>query len=80
MPSAGDRGDGNGQTSQARPVYLDVGVWFNAASGDLHMALGGSRNALVTISNSTTSAHGHPELFRALALVLRDADAPHPVI
>jgi hypothetical protein len=77
---SGERGDGNGHTGRFEAVYIDVGIWFDAVSGDLNMALGGPRNAHVTISASGASAHGHPELFRALGLVLRDAGAPHPLL
>ena len=78
MAPSGEHNGGDGHTGRAEPVYVDIGIWFDAASGNLNLAIGSFRNAHVIISDSATSARGHPELFRVLALVLRDAGASHP--
>ena len=73
-----DRRDGNGRAARIRPVYVDVGIWFSEVTGDVHLAVSGFKNAHVTVTNKPTSAQGHPELYRKLARVLKDAGAPCP--
>lgn len=61
---------------QAKTARLDVGIWFNEASGHIHIA---AKGALIsTVSNDPGSKRYHPNLFRKLATTLRDAGLPHP--
>jgi len=59
-----------------KTARLDVGVWFNQATGHIHIA---AKNAFIsTVSNDPSSKRYHPNLYRKLAKALRDADKPHP--
>ena len=61
-------------------VYMEVGIWWNKAQGHIHLTAKNVDGFHTTVSNDTTSKRGHPNLFRKLAKVLRDAGAPHPAI
>lgn len=59
-----------------KTVRFDVGIWFNADSGHIHMA---AKDAFIsTVSNDPASKRYHPNLYRKMAKALRDAGAPAP--
>ena len=76
--SSENRGAGNGRAARVRPVYVDVGIWFSEGTGEVHLAVSGFKNTYVTLTNKPTSDHGHPELYRKLARVLKEVGAPCP--
>ncbi|ALR21954.1 hypothetical protein ATN00_18295 [Sphingobium baderi] len=63
---------------EPKTVKLDVGIWFNEASGHIHVA---ARGAFIsTVSNDPRSKRYHPNLYGKLAACLRDAGASHPSV
>jgi hypothetical protein len=72
--------DAGGRDGRVRPVYVEVGIWFSETTEEIHMALTGFKDARVAISSKRHNPRGHPELYRRLALVLREAGAPSPGI
>lgn len=59
-----------------RTVRLDVGIWYNEASGHIHVAAKDS--FISTVSADPASKRYHPNLYRKLADCLRNAGAPAP--
>jgi len=59
-----------------KTARLDVGIWFNESSGHLHISA--KKSFISTVSNDPKSKRYHPNLYRKLATVLRDAGLPHP--
>lgn len=59
-----------------KTARLDVGIWFNAKSGHIHISA--KKSFISTVSNDPESLRYHPNLYRKLAKVLRDAGLPHP--
>lgn len=66
-------GEQSGRTAKAT-----VGLWFDEASGDIHLSIPG--HGLSTVGADAASKRGHPHLFNKLAKVLRDEGKPHPSI
>ncbi|WP_123905534.1 hypothetical protein [Sphingobium cloacae] len=65
-----------GARKESKTIRLDVGVWFNEASGHIHIA---AKDAFIsTVSNDPRSKRYHPNLYRKLAACLRDGGVPHP--
>jgi hypothetical protein len=59
-----------------KTVRLDVGIWFNEATGHIHIA---AKNGFIsTVSSDPKSKRFHPNLFRKLTKCLRDAGAATP--
>ncbi|MEP7221594.1 MAG: hypothetical protein ABI673_02880 [Novosphingobium sp.] len=59
-----------------KTARLDVGIWYNQASGHIHIA---AKNQFIsTVSNDPSSKRYHPNLYRKLSDALRNADKPHP--
>ena len=63
-------------TDDGKTVRLDVGIWFNDQTGQIHIAAKGK--FISTVSGDPKSKRYHPNLYDKLAAVLRDADKPHP--
>lgn len=61
-------------------AYLEVGVWYNAETGHIHMTLPNSKWFHTTVNNDVASKRGHPNLFAKLARALKEAGAPGPVV
>jgi len=59
-------------------IYMKVGVWYNAESGDIHLTVPESGWFHTTVNNRPGSKRCHPNLFAKLARALKEADAPHP--
>jgi hypothetical protein len=61
---------------RAKTVRLDVGIWYNEATGHIHLA---ARDGLIsTVSGDPKSKRYHLNLFLKLANSLRDAGMPSP--
>lgn len=59
-----------------KTVRLDVGIWFNAQTGRIHIA---AKDAFIsTVSNDPNSKRYHPNLYRKMANTLRQSGAPAP--
>ncbi|MGE5721713.1 MAG: hypothetical protein ACM3YM_04560 [Sphingomonadales bacterium] len=59
-----------------KTVRLDVGVWYNEATGHIHLAAKDS--FISTVSADRDSARYHPNLYRKLADAVRKAGASAP--
>ncbi len=67
-------------SKQGNSVYLQVGVWLNQETGQIHLTAKDVPGFHTTVSDNPDSKRGHPNLFGKLAKVLRDAGALHPAI
>ena len=63
-----------------RSVYMEVGIWWDAEQGHIHLTAKNVPGFHTTVSLDPHSKRGHPNLFAKLAKVLRDNGAPHPAI
>jgi hypothetical protein len=63
-----------------KSVYLEVGIWWDEAQGQIHLTAKNVDGFHTTVSNDPNSKRGHPNLFRKLAKVLKDTGAPHPAV
>jgi hypothetical protein len=61
-------------------AYLEMGVWYEEATGQIHMTLPHSEWFHTTVNNEVGSKRYHPNLFWKLARALKVAGAPHPEI
>ncbi len=59
-------------------VKLDVRIWYDSQSR--HIKLAGKGLTASTVSNDPRSKRYHPNLFRKLSQVLRDAGVPAPEV
>lgn len=59
-------------------AYLNVGIWFNAETGSIHMTLPHSGWFHTTVNGNEKSKRGHPNLFAKLARALKEAGVPGP--
>lgn len=60
----------------SKTARLDVGIWFNADTGHIHLAAKGQ--FISTVSNDPKSKRFHANLYRKLGKALRDAGKPYP--
>jgi hypothetical protein len=63
-----------------RSVYMEVGIWWDAEQGHIHLTAKNVSGFHTTVSLDPASKRGHPNLFAKLAKVLRDNGAPYPEI
>ena len=61
-------------------AYLNVGVWYDAETGHIHMALPHTDWFHATVNGEATSKRGHPNLFGKLARALNEAGVLAPVV
>jgi hypothetical protein len=68
---------GKQEEVMAEPVGTDVTihVWYDEEQNTIKMRLGGE---LTSVRNEPDSKRGNPDLFKKLAVVLRDAGKRHP--
>jgi len=59
-------------------AYLNVGIWYDANTGHIHMTLPHSDWFHTTVTNDADSKRGHPNLYGKLAKALQIAGAPGP--
>jgi hypothetical protein len=59
-------------------AYLNLGIWYEEATGHIHMTLPNSGWFHTTVNNEVGSKRYHPNLFWKLARALKVAGAPHP--
>lgn len=60
----------------AQSINLELRVWYDERSR--HIRLAGKGLTASTVSNDPTSKRYHPNLFRKLAVALRQAGVPAP--
>jgi hypothetical protein len=63
-----------------KSVYLNVGIWFNEETGNIHLTAQNVEGFHTTVNSRPDSVRSHPNLFAKLAKVLKGAGAPHPEI
>lgn len=63
-----------------RTVYLSVGAWYDAETGHIHLTVPSSGWFHSTVNNNPESVRGHPNLYRKLARVLKEAGKPYPQV
>ncbi len=61
-----------------KSVYLQIGIWLNEKTGNIHITGDGVHGFHTWVSNDPTSIRNHKNLFGKLAAVLKDAGAPYP--
>ena len=61
-----------------KSVKLEIRTWYDEKSG--HIKLAGKGLTASTVSNDPNSKRYHPNLYRKLTKLLRDAGAPAPVM
>jgi hypothetical protein len=66
------------KSEKGNTVYLNVGVWYDANTGHIHMTLPHSDWFHTTVNGDENSKRGHPNLFAKLARVLREEGVPSP--
>jgi hypothetical protein len=63
-----------------KAAYLNVGVWYEPDSGQIHMTLPNSDWFHTTVNNNPNSERRHHSLFVKLARALKEADLPYPEV
>jgi hypothetical protein len=61
-------------------AYLNVGVWYDADQGHIHITLPNSGWFHTTVNDKEGSKRGHPNLYGKLARALKEAGVPGPEI
>lgn len=59
-------------------AYLNLGVWYDSATGHIHLTLPNSGWFHTTVTADAESKRGNPNLFGKLARALREAGVPGP--
>jgi hypothetical protein len=59
-------------------AYLNIGAWYDAETGHIHLTLPRSGWFHTTVSPDPDSKRGHPNLYKKLARALKEADVPAP--
>jgi len=62
----------------AKSINVELRVWYDEKSK--HIKLAGKGLTASTVSNDPSSKRYHPNLFRKLAVALRQAGAPAPEV
>ena len=70
------------QSSKGNSVNFPIDVWYDQATGIIHIASNDPDPALsdfhVAVTNDKTKPNGHPALFRRLKKLLNAHGAPAP--
>ena len=66
------------RNARIRPVYVEAGVWYDHATGDIQIRVTGFKDAVVAVSSKHARHSGHPELYELLSRILEVAGAPYP--
>lgn len=75
MPSDISKSEKGGNTA-----YLNVGVWYNQDTGQIHITLPNSGWFHTTVYDNPESKRGHRNLFAKLARAMKEAGVPYPVV
>ena len=68
------------QSKRGKTAYIRMGVWYNEATGNIHMSAPGVPGfKLTTVRQDPKSKRGHPHLFTKLAHFLRDSGVSAPL-
>lgn len=59
-------------------IYLQIGIWYDEAKDSIHIASNDVPDFHTTVRADAKLKRGHPNLFRKLARILREGDAPAP--
>lgn len=63
-----------------RTAYLNMGVWFDESTGQIHLTLPNSGWFHTTVNPDESSKRGHPNLYGKLSRTLKEAGVPGPVV
>lgn len=69
------RSDKGGNTA-----YLNIGAWYDADTGQIHLTLPNSGWFHTTVNGNENSKRGHKNLFGKLARALKEAGVPAPEV
>lgn len=61
-----------------KAVYLEIGVWYNEEHDRIHVTAKDVKGFHTTVNANPSSKRGHPNLYRKLAVCLREAGVPAP--
>jgi hypothetical protein len=59
-------------------AYLNIGAWYDAKTGHIHLTLPHTGWFHTTVSSDPASKRGNPNLYSKLARALREAGVPGP--
>ncbi|GGD02588.1 hypothetical protein [Aureimonas glaciei] len=59
-------------------AYLNIGAWYNAETGHIHLTLPHSGWFHTTVNANEQSKRGHPNLYAKLARALKEAGVAGP--
>jgi len=66
------------KSKQGKTVYLEMGIWYNADTGEIHLTAPKTDWFHTTVNDKQDSKRQHSNLFGKLSRCLKEADAPHP--
>ena len=61
-------------------AYLNIGAWFDTATGHIHLTLPNSGWFHTTVTDDPSSKRGHANLYGKLARALQEAGVPGPAV
>jgi hypothetical protein len=59
-------------------AYLNIGAWYDAKTGHIHLTLPHSGWFHTTVTDEAASKRGHRNLYAKLARALKEAGVPAP--
>ena len=63
-----------------KSVYVQMGIWYNEDTKEIHLTAQGVEGFHTTVNNKPDSIRGHKNLFGKLAKLLAAEGAPHPQV
>ena len=67
-------------SKKGNAAYLNVGVWYDAETGHIHITLPNSKWFHTTVNDKPSSKRAHHSLFTQLARAMKEAGIPHPEV
>jgi hypothetical protein len=67
-------------SKEGKTVYVEAGIWLNEKSGHIHIAIPKTDWFHSTVSGDPQSKRSHPNLFKKLSRLLKEAGAPYPAV
>jgi|HubBroStandDraft_1064217.scaffolds.fasta_scaffold1123315_1 hypothetical protein len=68
------------KSQKGNAAYLNIGVSYEAETGQIHITLPRSKWFHTTVNDKPNSKSGHHSLFTQLARAMKEAGVPHPEV